>query len=771
MFPEWELKEGWSTVVFLLLMCLSVALSLQAAEWTEGLVILQAAVLVGGLFGIVLAKSRTPNRLAHLLSLLAGVTWGIYLTTRVLASSLDLPFEAAVVNLEGRIQAWISVVYSRGTSNDNYIFLLLLTLLMWLMAYFCAWAVFRWQRAWWAVIVAGLSLMLNLSYGPANLTGYLIAFLLFALLLVVRTSLARYEQEWRATHVRYSPGLVYGFLRTGFVLSVLAILLAWLVPEALASRPLQPLLDRATEPWRRLQDQTYRLFHDLNYQNEPGFIYFSPSMKFGGPVELSDTPVMDIEASRGRYWRVMVFHEYTSDGWLNTDPDTLLLDENDHRLAIPEFSLRRGLTQTITLHQDLGPAGTIAAAAQPLRVALPLRALVNFVEPEAGLSGPREVGSLRSLPGDPSVLHSRTPLKAGDSYQAYSSLTYADAASLRMAGTDYPVWVVPRYLQLSELLPQRVRDLAEELTADQETPYDKALAVEQYLRKIPYNEYIAGPQPGQDGVDYFLFDAREGYCNYYASAMVVMLRSVGVPARYVQGYGQGEREAGVYHVLESNGHAWPEVFFPEYGWIEFEPTAGEPALLRAEDRNNSANSASREPPRPEFERMLDEMIDTEINPDVLNPAPTPGPQAVWERVGRWVWLAVALVATCLLALLLLSIRRRRRIEGLSAVERVYDDLVNWARRLLRIEPLTHQTPHEYAGVVARDVPKGRQAVERIADLYTQERFGAKEVSSAPVEVAWNQVRPALWHRWLERKTERVWRLGRWPGSPGTPPEK
>jgi transglutaminase-like putative cysteine protease len=428
------------------------------------------------------------------------------------------------------------------------------------------------------------------------------------------------------------------------------------------------------------------------------------------------------------------------------------------------------MTQTITLHHNLGPGGTLAAAAQPLRVTLPSRVLVTLVEPEAASSGRSEAEPLRSLLGDPSVLYSRIPLQAGDSYRAYSSLSYADAESLRGAGTDYPSWVVPRYLQLSELLPQRVRDLAEELTADQETPYDKAVAVERYLRKIPYNEYITGPQPGQDGVDYFLFDAREGYCDYYSSAMVVMLRSVGIPARYVRGYGRGEKEAGIYHVLESDGHAWPEVYFPRYGWIEFEPTAGEPVLLRPEDRDNAADASRREPPRPEFERDWEEMIDTEVNPDVLA-TPTPESLPIWARVERWVWLAVALVASCLLALLLFSIRRRRRIAGLSIAERVYDDLVDWVRRLLQIEPLTHQTPHEYAGVVAREVPKGHQALERIASFFVQERFGGKPVSRAPVEVAWGQIWPSLWRRWFERRTERVRRLGRRSDSPEVPSEE
>jgi len=166
---------------------------------------------------------------------------------------------------------------------------------------------------------------------------------------------------------------------------------------------------------------------------------------------------------------------------------------------------------------------------------------------------------LPQAPGDPSAIYSRLSLFAGDSYQVVSSLTEVDRDSLREAGTDYPEPVVARYLQLPNSLPERVRLLAEQMTEGLNTPYDKAKAIESALRKIPYDDQIEAPGLTQDGVDYFLFEVQAGYCDYYASAMVVLLRSVGVPARYVRGYSEGEADEGIYHLLESDGHAWAEV--------------------------------------------------------------------------------------------------------------------------------------------------------------------------------------------------------------------
>jgi transglutaminase-like putative cysteine protease len=759
MFSELELREGWATVGLLLAILLCVAWSIQTAEWAPGLYLLQGVVLVGGIIGMLLAKSRLPGRMAHPLAALAGFTWAAYVISRFLARSVGLSIELGVVEFEGQLVNWFFALFAGGSKGSVYMFLLLLALLLWWLAYVCAWAIFRWRRVWWAVILCGLALMLNVNEAPKNLTGFVVVFVLFALLLVVRTNLAAYQHEWKIARVGYSPELVYNFLRAGLIFTVMAIMLAWVAPEAVASRPMQEVWHKMGEPWRRLQDESSRVFPDLNYEDDRRYISFARAMRFGGAVDLSDTPVLDVRAPTGRYWRVMAFHEYTSDGWNNTDVDIIELEENERTLMTPGFELRREVTQTITLLQDLGPQKTIAAAGQPLRSGLPLKAVVTYVaQEEEDLRQLSDDSVLPPLPGDPSTLYSRDPLEAEDAYWVVSSVSRADQESLGQAGTDYPDWVVPRYLELPDSLPERVPLLAEEITAGLETPHEKALAIESYLREIPYTEQIDGPAPGQDGVDYFLFDAKEGYCDYYSSAMVVMLRSVGVPARYVRGYGQGTKEEGVYHILEMDGHAWPEVFFPNYGWIEFEPTAGEPVLVRPRslDTGGSANSEGG------FgdERGRDEMIDDLVDHGASGELYEPTPESFLQRAVRWGGLTLAFLAPGLAVVAVLMFRRHRRIEGLSVAERVYDDLVNGVRRLLKISPLAHQTPNEYGNAVAELLPAGRQPVERIVAAYVGYRFGGRTTDDGQVEAAWQETQRALWHGWLQRQGKRLRSLPR-----------
>jgi len=130
------------------------------------------------------------------------------------------------------------------------------------------------------------------------------------------------------------------------------------------------------------------------------------------------------------------------------------------------------------------------------------------------------------------------------------------------------------FLNVPDTVPQRVKDLAVQVTAQAGNDYDRAKAIESYLVKIPYT-LLPGPTPqDRDFVDYFLFDLREGYCTYYASAMAIMCRSIGLPARYVEGYIMPETSTnGVYDVTNLQAHAWVEVYFEGFGWVPFEPTA------------------------------------------------------------------------------------------------------------------------------------------------------------------------------------------------------
>jgi hypothetical protein len=158
-------------------------------------------------------------------------------------------------------------------------------------------------------------------------------------------------------------------------------------------------------------------------------------------------------------------------------------------------------------------------------------------------------------------------------YDAWSVAPNFSPEALRHFGIPYSEKIRQRYLQLPPLDP-RISQLAQQATRDAPTAYDKAAAIETYLRtQFGYTLELPSPMPA-DPIAHFLFERRKGHCEYFASAMTVMLRSLGIPSRLVNGFLPGEfNDVGEdYIVRGSDAHSWVEVYFGEYGWIEFDPT-------------------------------------------------------------------------------------------------------------------------------------------------------------------------------------------------------
>jgi len=730
-------------------MLLSVAWAISSAEWAKDLAILQWVVLAGLAIGLILAKSRLPGFVAHFLSLISGVVWITFLIGTLLPFSLG--WTEKLLNLADRLTTWLLTAIGEESSSDSLIFVLALAALFWLLSYLCAWFTFRSHKIWGVIILSGITMLTNLYYGPPHLVIYLIGYLLCALLLIVRSNVFAQEKEWQEARVGYQADIGFDFLRYGAILSVIIVLLAWLVPTAAASTQFFLILDHFEGPWQEMQDHWRRLFASLNYQGQVSVNSFGKTMTLSGPVSLGTTPIMDVRAERGYYWRAVVYDKYTGSGWVNTDDETLSLDANSSSLPLPQFELRREVTQTI---RPLQPGTNLLfAASQPIRISLPVKIELSYVPPSVAASQ-----GLSSPIANISIMYSRSRLK-NKAYTVVSSVTWADVESLRAAGADYSTWVTARYLQLPSTLPNRVRALAEDITKDYDGPFDKVTALEGYLRTIPYNELISAPPPGRDGVDYFLFDSRQGYCAYYASALAVMARAVGIPARLVSGYTRGEYHSvsDAYRVRELNAHTWVEIYFPHYGWVEFEPTASQPLIARPEleSREDLAiddfEASGRRQEREEKE------VDAEIGPETAGiPIVGTGP---WS-MALWGGTLVLLVIGGVMVSWYLWTREPR---DSSPVERIYGKMARYAQ-LIGIGWSAHQTPYEYAAALVEALPQGRAQVVQITDFYVKERFSNKGTDEGEIEKAkeaWHALRPALWQQAIRQKLLPVFIRNSW----------
>ncbi len=740
---------GWTAAFLLALLVLNLAWSISAAQWAEGLEVLQVVFLGGAIVGILMACSRFDGLFPILHSLITGIAWVAYWVSTLIQG--DLTPQQRVYEMVNRWYGWFQNAISGGASSDNLVFTLELAFLGWWLAFVAGWAVFREQRVWRAVVPIGIAMIVNAYYAGSGLTGYVLLYFLLALLLIVRVNLGHYEAWWRWAGIRYAPDIRFDFLRHGLAFSLVVILIAWGLPAVRGSRWLEEMLSPLRQPWHTVQDEWKRLFTSLNYPTAVATSAFSKTLTLSGNRNVGDRVIMEVQAqgTERRYWRGIAYDTYTGRGWVNTDERSLSFGPTDWP-ELPDFEMRKMVTQTITTFVPEGDM--LFAAAMPAGASLPMRAEVTLLPPNpSGLDPYAPYAQVqRSQPVDISLMISEEPLTEGITYTTMSMLSTADVESLRKAGDAYPSYVTSRYLQIPETLPARVRALAEEITAGYENAYDKAAALESYLRQIEYNDQIPPPPSGVDGVDYFLFDIRAGYCDYYASAMAIMARAVGIPARIASGYAQGEwiEELQAYRVRELDAHTWVEVFFPRYGWVEFEPTASQPLIERPERAPEAPDAGGSLPPgaaptgTPPVEDPLLRRGD-DIEPLEL---PSASPVSPW--VGALLAAAVLLIAIAAGV----QVRRRSAAGGLGMIERLYDRLLRWAARLgIALSPA--RTPYEEATIIAAMVPEGAPYILEIAEAYVHERFSRRPLAlekRGAAEQSWRQLRPALWKRWLRR---------------------
>ena len=266
----------------------------------------------------------------------------------------------------------------------------------------------------------------------------------------------------------------------------------------------------------------------------------------------STTPHFLVESDAAAYWRTGAFDTYTGQGWAQGGEARPV---RWPRAADGTDATRVPVTQQYRL---LRGASALPAAYQVTDVSRRLRESVTLTPS----------GALRA----------DSVVATNSTYTVTSSVPDPSPAALREAGTDYPAAVRDRYTALPESLPDRVSRFTENLTANATTPYATAAAIERWLEAN--KDYSLNASHGSGDVTaQFLFEMDRGYCEYFASAMTVMLRSQGIPARYTVGYSTGQSVGGdQYLVRGMNAHAWVEVYFPEVGWVQFDPTPGRERL-------------------------------------------------------------------------------------------------------------------------------------------------------------------------------------------------
>lgn len=454
------------------------------------------------------------------------------------------------------------------------------------------------------------------------------------------------------------------------VIAALALLLTPM--EGVTIQPMKEAADK-------LRNQIFARFMFTQPRNvfslaTEGYYPQGPN-QLGGKAEPTDRPVMLVKTNRKTYLRGSVKNEYTGRNWMDTMAGRRYLwngvQWRDERadtfdMALPEGAL--GENSGLTVHQTVS-VRMLTQSASSLFVPQRIRSLNPGGELVPYFNTGSEVFVTRDLQEEDTYTVTAPLMLAGD-----AGLGTLIAACESTEDPRYPQ-ILQSYTTLPDHLQEQVYDIAREACAGAQTPYDKAFAIQNYLsRNFRYTLEVA-PQPENiDFVSNFLVNTKEGYCTYFASAMTVLCRMAGLPARYVEGYLAEPDENGHAYVTGLQGHAWTEVYFEGFGWLTFDATPRQSNINETpDDILPPQEQPPEETPEPTPEMPEDEPTATpspEQQPEgeqLEEPTPTPEtpvvpnqePDEPDKRNFTWLWWLLPLAAAAACALRILWVHPQR----------------------------------------------------------------------------------------------------------------
>jgi transglutaminase-like putative cysteine protease len=724
-------SEGWASLVLLVVMCLPMAWSIDDARWVLGrneyTDFLAWIVVPAVLCGLVTAKAGWPRYVAFSVNAVVAVAVllvAVGMTIEPKAGGIPaFAYEAGM----SAIQAYVDLVWrARATTTQVGHFLLILGGLVWATSYFAAWTTYRHHRPMNAVLAVGTVLVVNMSITIREQFYFLVIFTIAALSLVVRLHVADEQGTWARHRVDEVSRTAGTFLRAGLTFVTACIVGALVLTNVAASAPLASAWDGVDQRLVEFGSQITRLLPGGGPGTRVGGIIFGQTAAISGSWLTDDTPVAKIQVPDGRAysWRAVAYNQFTGGAWSWTDTKDVKVAAGDPALGPTSESIdptigRREVTFEIT-PSDAAPR-LILSPNGPATVDRPMRVTVI----EAG--------------GDTTFFATMTATDSARPYRVTALVPATDpedpagltANKLRAAGQDYPQAILDTY---AEVMPGTIgtatRQLLDtiETESDAQNPYDLARAIERYLRDpghFTYDTDVTDIRCGDKGVVECFVVSRRGYCEYYASTMAMMLRERGIPARFVEGFLPGDRDAkGVETIRRDRSHAWVEVWFPGYGWVDFDPTGGGSAQRL--DTSLPAGPPVPTPsvtPRPSGSFVTD---NGERDPRrTVGPAGADGTSGGVGDVGSLLLVSGLLVVVALFALIVVALVRRPASP--TAPDAVYGTVARIAGRL-GYGPRPSQTVYEYASALGDVLPSVRPELTLVATAKVESAYARREPS-------------------------------------------
>ncbi|MEY3989005.1 MAG: hypothetical protein RI985_86 [Chloroflexota bacterium] len=495
---------------------------------------------------------------------------------------------------------WWRRLIAGEPANDPMLYIAVLSLISYVVVMLNTWLMFRQQQPWLSVVLSAIPLFVNYTFaGQQKNETALVLFVAMAMLSILFHHITVADAIWRATRVDRPVTAPLQTLWHALLIIVPTIIIANAIPLPSPNETALRIWSALRSPVSTVRSGWDQAFGSGATNVAGGFS--KSGMQVGGGRNQTELEVLRYQSTMSEYLRAMVFDRYTGQGWILTNEriseplpiGTTIRNSNNARQVV---------NSSITLSRDRSD-DLLMAFGDPIAYN---RDATIYALPDLG------VGSTGVL-----YVTSDIPLLATSTYTQTSYISRAYDTELRVADTAI-LSIRDYYSILPDTVPSRVGELTTQIIAEANatTDYDVAMAIQQYLRTFRYDEQRPRPPTSSDWVDYFLFESQIGYCDDFATAMTVMLRTQGIPARYVQGYTGGDRDPsrGDYVVRESMAHSWVEVFFDGYGWQRFEPTPA--GYTRVIDRRAPDDDQRNITPAPTMTRPDDPLDQNDLDNDL-----------------------------------------------------------------------------------------------------------------------------------------------------------
>jgi transglutaminase-like putative cysteine protease len=611
----WDFVSS-ALLIFILLIA---SQRLYITHWAPGLGVPTLLAIIGVVLGLALGLLRfnpmipiwlAPNYSIPIINLVLGVLLKV-----------ELPWLNRLLAFNNRLAFAFGLFMKNQPVRDTILFVVFMTVLFWVIGLIAGYAMTHSGNFIGAVVPAGVVLVIIQLYDPGNASNdsFLAVYLIFSLLLLGRLTYVKRRLSWEKQRVSTLAESRTDLNITFAAVALAAVLLVWLAPTSVKSfSDIKTAWQNLTRPVRDVQENLGHAVAGLQGSGRVVAIqFFGDALPLGNQAATGENAYLQIKtplaSSTSRYyWRVRSYNIYLNNQWQAENVSSKLFSPDQALISLAD---NEGVTSNFEFTALSANLETLVTPARPVWVSYPSK--LFFLQVPQGKM-------------DPIQFLSNPPLLAGQVYSVRANEYEPTILQLRSAGEDYPDWVVAHYMKLPKTVSPEIVALAKKITANARTPYDMADAITNYLRiNITYSTSVGKPPAGRDPLEWFLFDSKRGFCNYYATAEVIMLRTLGIPARMTVGFAQGEFKSPDYYVVRQRDlHAWPEVYFPGVGWVEFEPTANQARLERPLDENPSANA-------PDEESHAE--IARQHQMDLEPPVPIGGNATVsgWGRLADW----------------------------------------------------------------------------------------------------------------------------------------